>query len=756
VTGSRVPLGSVALAALVVAWWATRVVGNGTRRALDVVLYALPTYAATWERLRAGVVPLWNPYVLCGIPWLGTLQGGTFYPLHVFYGLLPLHVAFAVVGVLHLLLAALATAAFVRRLGLGVAAAGLAAVAFTMRGEVPSALEATYMLETITWLPVGAVALVDLVRCPGRRPIALLAAATAASCLAGYPQTTVYTVYAWGSLFLALLVHERTSPSGIATRAAAFAGALALGIAIAAVQILPALELMSVGTRSAGLTDRTMFPRGDLNPGPLRLWLSISGTPFAFGLLALALAPAALLAPRRHAIGVWALGVAVLSGAWALGRATPLFDLYLALPAMRLFRIPFRQLFVPDFAVAIAAALGLAAVTGDAPARIMSRAVAIVLMALGLVGVFVLARRGLTLGSPDRVAFAAATGVVAIVALLVAPPSRRAAVGAAIATAVAIDIASNPWRDVHLPYAAADLAPYQTIAPDLDHMAQLAGHDRVWRALAGIRMDHALKLSTWHRLRTITDYEPTNLKRQSDFWTYFADASTTMERFPFLFMGDIDVPETNASASTRRRLLDLAAVRYVVFPSDALASPVVRAFVAQAGLAPDAPTPHLAVFRNPSALPRAFVTYRVRTAPPDASALLATLSAETFDPLSDSFVEGPPPFVAADDAPRGHAATFVRDDETDVELDVSLERPGLVVLADSFYPGWYATVDGAPAPIVATNHLFRGVPAPVGSHRVRFVYAPASVRVGGAVSVLGIVVLGWLALGGRRARRGTP
>jgi hypothetical protein len=194
-------------------------------------------------------------------------------------------------------------------------------------------------------------------------------------------------------------------------------------------------------------------------------------------------------------------------------------------------------------------------------------------------------------------------------------------------------------------------------------------------------------------------------------------------------------------------------VRFVVFPSDAPRHPVVRTFVSDARLFARPPTPHLAVFENPAALPRAFVTYRARTAPPEPDALLALMSADGFDPLVESFVEGPP--LGAEDAtPRGHAATFVRDDETVVELDVTLERPGLVVLADSFYPGWHATVDGAPAAIVATNHLFRGVPAPAGVHRVRFVYAPASVRIGAIVSGLGVLVLAWLALGGRRPRVG--
>jgi hypothetical protein len=55
----------------------------------------------------SGHLPLWNPYHLCGIPWIGTLQGGTFYPFHVLYGFLPLNQALAVSGAIRSALAVL-------------------------------------------------------------------------------------------------------------------------------------------------------------------------------------------------------------------------------------------------------------------------------------------------------------------------------------------------------------------------------------------------------------------------------------------------------------------------------------------------------------------------------------------------------------------------------------------------------------------------------------------------------------------------
>ncbi|MGB5050571.1 MAG: hypothetical protein WBO46_16615, partial [Caldilineaceae bacterium] len=81
------------------------------------------------------------------------------------------------------------------------------------------------------------------------------------------------------------------------------------------------------------------------------------------------------------------------------------------------------------------------------------------------------------------------------------------------------------------------------------------------------------------------------------------------------------------------------------------------------------------------------------------------------------------------------------------------DAPALLVLRDAFYPGWRATIDGAPAQVYATDVLFRGVALPAGTHEVIFVYDPPAWRWGLLLSSLGIVVwLLLLGLGWRRRR----
>jgi hypothetical protein len=78
------------------------------------------------------------------------------------------------------------------------------------------------------------------------------------------------------------------------------------------------------------------------------------------------------------------------------------------------------------------------------------------------------------------------------------------------------------------------------------------------------------------------------------------------------------------------------------------------------------------------------------------------------------------------------------------ELEVSLESPGLVVLADVYYPGWELTIDGRPAPIYPVNRLMRGAALAAGTHHLVYSYAPQSFRLGRVVSILGLGLLALL------------
>lgn len=90
----------------------------------------------------------------------------------------------------------------------------------------------------------------------------------------------------------------------------------------------------------------------------------------------------------------------------------------------------------------------------------------------------------------------------------------------------------------------------------------------------------------------------------------------------------------------------------------------------------------------------------------------------------------------------------------EVELNTEFPSDGFVVLADQYYEGWQAHVDGAAVPIYAVNGMLRGVEVPAGSHKVRFIYRPralmAGILAGGLFFMTGLGYVAWVSLFRRR------
>ncbi len=109
------------------------------------------------------------------------------------------------------------------------------------------------------------------------------------------------------------------------------------------------------------------------------------------------------------------------------------------------------------------------------------------------------------------------------------------------------------------------------------------------------------------------------------------------------------------------------------------------------------------------------------------------------------------PQTSADDVGK---VRWVKDLPDTVELQVDSNAPGWVILRDTYFPGWLATVDGHAVEIRRADVLFRAVRVPAGKHRVRFAYQPSSVRLGGGISLAALLGLGLFGAVNRRRRLG--
>ena len=165
------------------------------------------------------------------------------------------------------------------------------------------------------------------------------------------------------------------------------------------------------------------------------------------------------------------------------------------------------------------------------------------------------------------------------------------------------------------------------------------------------------------------------------------------------------------------------------------------------------------VYERADSLPRARWVPAAQPVP-DSDAALAGVRTAGDDRRMTALIEAPPAPVAAvsgSAAAAGSAAEAAvqwhQDSPTRIVLRVNAPAAGWLVLADAFYPGWEAHVDGQPTPIYAADGLFRAVAVPPGPHEVTFDFRPRSLRLGGALAAVGVVLAAaalWLAGRGRK------
>src|SRR5262249_9664089 len=137
------------------------------------------------------------------------------------------------------------------------------------------------------------------------------------------------------------------------------------------------------------------------------------------------------------------------------------------------------------------------------------------------------------------------------------------------------------------------------------------------------------------------------------------------------------------------------------------------------------PPDDVLLYRAP--VPRARLVHRAIGAADEETSFARTVDPER-DFLHTAVIETAEPLPALAEPPAAatESVAVVGDLPERVEIAATLAAPGLLVLTDTWYPGWSATVDGAPAPILRADYGFRAVALPAGEHRVVFLYAPGS------------------------------
>lgn len=733
-------------------------------------------YIAPSDSLDFGVAAflsrpaLWTEAMFSGYPIAADPQSLTWYP--VLY-------LFRLAGVdwngflLSAYVIASATAfLFVRRLSRSTLAGIFSGLVYGFSGVMLAHIGHFNQVHAAAWAPLGLYGL-QLTREGQHRPGAAVSAfAFAMMWLAGHPQVPVYTAYLAAALVAGSLFLDRPA-RGVALRRIAWSAlGIILGLGIAAVSILPMVELGEFSHRAE--PNWELYISKALPPWQL-IGLAL---PFAFGgfwsggtmpvpyfgldgpventgyvgLLPLALALAApfVLSTRRREAALW-LGIAVIAVLLCLGAATPVGTLFFHAPGYASFRVPARHLQVVSLCLSVLSGLAFAELTRrrEGWGRI-GTAVLVTLagaaLAFGMFTSRVPEAAALVAGSEPYRAWAI-TWPLCLGALLLACAAAARTFGrtaGALTAFAAILIGVHVFDLTMLHYRM----PGQRLRYADIVRSEAVPHARV-RALRDELRPSGERVLASDGSRN--QFLLPNLTRPWGVPAAGGTGSLGIERYlDVLGMGGPgDVyPET---FSAGHRGLDLFSVRYaLVREGSTLAGELTRADGRWAALEnlhyyENDPDTHYTLFRNARARPRAWCVPQLLRLEP-----FQVIGSIRSGHLPDGRGEFDPARVALaesgvlDGWQGGDGPVEVIADSNQRRYLVRADAPCLLVLGEVFYPWWRATLDDADVEIARVNHAMLGIAVPAGSHVIRLRLAPRSVQLGGALTLISL--LAWAAV----------
>ena len=747
----------------------------------DLLHFSLPQQVFAAGALSHGRLPLWTPLVYGGAPFFAEPGTGVLYPPNWLFLLLEPGRAATAFVLLHLPVAALGMLVLARVCRLSRGAAALAATSYVASGYLLSMHGGHYYFASAALLPLCAGLLVRCAREGTARAAVAAAVPVVALLLGGEVQALSLAVLLAGALLL-----DGAAERSLPRASLAFAGALVLGAAVAAVQIVPSALFLRGTVRAHGvqLAEATLW-----SMHPLRLLELLVAQPFGvpwpdngywgpapqpgahhlpwaaslwLGPSALLLAPVALLGRGRGGTRALSL-LAVLGLALAMGTRTPVFALWRSVPLMSLLRYPEKYALLATAALVLLGARGLDVARDDPRAR------RIALALFGGAGALLLAGAIWMLRAPPALAGQIAAGLEAAEANLgsaaaLAASVRAVAFAGALCLALALALRLGRARPERL-------APLFLLA------GAVAG------AANGLRLlsygDGSFLRSPPQLLSQVRAAAPAGSTGR-----VFADGTcafrgegqgSLLERVRQFqwrvgkenFLTIFAVPETlgYGAAESAVQVAQFRALR-----SGGLLA-AERAFGASVEVGCDTGgTPHARAV--PAAIQRLRYAQPIAASADPAARAAALLVAPPDVALVDQSVGAAPglgsdgtahasPAAAtppAEVAPAAKVAPAARPgsaaliEERPELLRVRAEGPGgVVVLADAFAPGWTATVDGAPAQILRADAGFRAVALPSGVHEIAFAYRAPGLFAGAAISAAAALLCAALLLRGFRA-----
>lgn len=739
-------------------------------------LQFMPWRSLGLSMILKGQWPLWDPLLGMGAPLAANLQSAFYYPPNWFLFLLGIlggvgWMAWgqAILVILHLTWAGLGMALLARKLGLKLEAQGIAGLSFALSGYLVARAGFLTINAAVAWIPWIILAatrfanpLDEQATRPGLRTwirdVLGLAVCLGMQWLAGHAQTSYYTLLllaSWVILGSLRRGNWKDLVNGLGRLGAA--GVLAFGLA--AIQLIPGAEYLLQSQRSTAVdysfaTNYSYFPLRFLTLFSPNLFGSPASNNYLLhadnyweddlymGLLPILLALGAAFSvlktlftrrkkdPGRYRPLTWFLiGVTAVAFLLALGANTPVFPfLYLHVPTFNMFQAPTRFTILAEFSLCLLAGIGT-----DAWKRPVGKATGRTYRGLVVAFAFILAAglafffiRGINPIFPIALALTGGMGFLSGLLSLYKPRTSTAPKAwiwdICLVAFISADLLLAGWG--LNPGASRDI--YTSPASGLASLKSMLNGNRLYLSSADesqLKYDRFLTFNhfsineSWSNMRNIllpdanifdgaasvNNFDPLLPERYTQ-WIQAVEQSDGRARLNLFALMDVGAVE---SVDKTQPL----GVQFIPVENATRVRWMSCAQVARDGQESLAKTLALAAEDQEKSL------------------------------FSQVVVEAPGVAeVGRCDAAAPDSLSLTRDEPDQVGITLKSTVSGWVFLADSWYPGWEATIDGNATTIYRADFFFRAIQVPPGRHTIQFTYHPLSFTLGLTFTIMALVI----------------
>lgn len=728
--------------------------------------YPFHAWSAEWFH-RTGHLPLWDPEVFGGLPFVAAGHGDIFYPTWLLRFIVSTTTAGNLSFFLHYILAGLFTYLLLRRLRVAWTGSLIGGLAYELSGLIASYPSPGHdgKLFASAMLPLLLLALVLALRDRRWEGYPLLAAATALTLL-GHFQLAYYSLIVAG-LFALYLTFEEAGPASGADRVLHLAvalGAVLLGFGISAIQLLPFFQYIPFSPRAQGyhgFEGSTSFaiPWIHVPEFVLKGFVGSRETYWGsnqlklhseyLGLPVVALAAFGAMVRERRRFVLWVGGIGLLFLLISLGAATPFYTVWWSvMPLVKKTRAPGMAFYVVAFVVATLAGIGVERALRGEGRRVMKPVLVVggIAILLGITGVLGNIAEGLAAAKAavanadrDAIMWGAVSSGLALVAtgVVLGLAGRRLTLRLATG-ALALVVGTDLWlnarqfwlytkpygRDPLIHRVAETPAPYRVL--DLS-------------ALVGPQAYPGSVLMAFD-IPQVLGYHGNELR-------YYDD----------LLGGKGEWKNIGVLP-----LWDLLAVRYAIVPTGARGLDSVPGFKRILDSVPTfegvrtnlleriPPAPYARVVPGAVKVDSATIIPALVDPRMDYSRLVLFSNDQPVAP--EPLRQMPPP------SPARAVVTAWEPGHMTVTIDPPPPQASYVLIAENWYPDWRATVDGRPSPVLRGDYTFITIAVPAAAKVVQLTFHSERYERGKMITLasLAVLLVGLLATAARSRRAHNP